>query len=112
MLTSTLGTMNNFFESTKNTIYFMFLGFILILVTFGTSIKYSGFLTLIMKVGIVAIYFYAFTIIYNSLKNIFNLDGLFMEPSMSKMRTFFLLYVAFAFFIIILVFYILYTILF
>ena len=112
MLTSTIGTMNNFFEYTKNTIYFMFLGFILILVTFGTSIKYSGFLTLIMKVGIVAIYFYAFTIIYNSLKNIFNLDGLFMEPSMSKMRTFFLLYVAFAFFIIILVFYILYTILF
>jgi hypothetical protein len=112
MLTSTLETMNGFFESTKNIIYFMFLGFILILVTFGTSIKNSGFLTLIMKIAIVGIYLYAFNIIYNSLKNIFDLNGLFMNPSMSKMRNFFLLYVLFDFFIIMLVLYILYTILF
>lgn len=112
MLTTTLEIMNNFFDSTKNTIYFMFLGFILILVTFGTSIKNSGFLTLIMKIGIVGIYLYAFNILFNSLKNIFNINGLFVDQSMSKIRTFFLLYVAFAFFIIILVAYILYTILF
>lgn len=112
MLTSTIGTMNSFFDSTKNIIYFMFLGFVLILVTFGTGIKNSGFLTLIMKVLIVVIYLYAFNVIYNSLKNIFNLNGLFVDPSMSKMRNFFLLYVLFDFFIVVLVLYILYTILF
>lgn len=112
MLTSTIEIMNNFFDSTKNTMYFIILGFILILVTFGTGIKNSKILTLIMKIGIVAIYLYAFNIVYNSLKSIFNLNGLFMDDSMSKIRTFFLLYALFAFFIIILVSYVLYTILF
>jgi len=99
-----------FFDSTQYIIYIMVLGLILVLITFGTKINEKKILSLIMKIGIVGLYLYMFTIVYRSLGSIFNMNGLFISPSLSKVKIFFILYCLFELSIVILVLYILYTI--
>ena len=99
-----------FFDSTQYIIYIMVLGLVLVLITFGTKINEKKALSLIMKIGIVGLYLYMFTIVYKSLGSIFNMNGLFLSPSMSKVKIFFILYCLFELCIVILVLYILYTI--
>ena len=99
-----------FFDSTQYIIYIMVLGLVLVLITFGTKIKDNKILSLIMKIGIVGLYLYMFTIVYKSLGSIFNINGLFISPSLSKVKIFFILYCLFELSIVILVLYILYTI--
>ena len=64
---------NNMSDKTTNTMYMMFVGFILIIFAYGTSVKNNKFFSLLIKVGIVALYLYVFTIVYQSLKNIYNI---------------------------------------
>lgn len=99
-----------FFDSTQYIIYIMVLGLVLVLITFGTKINEKKALSLIMKIGIVGLYLYMFTIVYKSLGSIFNMNGLFLSPSLSKVKIFFILYCLFELCIVILVIYILYTI--
>jgi hypothetical protein len=99
-----------FFDSTQYIIYIMVLGLVLVLITFGTKINEKKILSLIMKIGIVGLYLYMFTIVYKSLGSIFNMNGLFISPSLSKVKIFFILYCLFELCIVILVIYILYTI--
>jgi hypothetical protein len=99
-----------FFDSTQYIIYIMVLGLVLVLITFGTKINEKKILSLIMKIGIVGLYLYMFTIVYKSLGSIFNMNGLFLSPSLSKVKIFFILYCLFELCIVILVLYILYTI--
>jgi hypothetical protein len=99
-----------FFDSTQYIIYIMVLGLVLVLITFGTKINEKKILSLIMKIGIVGLYLYMFTIVYKSLGSIFNMNGLFLSPSLSKVKIFFILYCLFELCIVILVIYILYTI--
>ena len=99
-----------FFDSTQYIIYIMVLGLVLVLITFGTKINEKKALSLIMKIGIVGLYLYMFTIVYKSLGSIFNMNGLFLSPSLSKVKIFFILYCLFELCIVILVLYILYTI--
>lgn len=99
-----------FFDSTQYIIYIMVLGLVLVLITFGTKINEKKMLSLIMKIGIVGLYLYMFTVVYKSLGSIFNMNGLFISPSLSKVKIFFILYCLFELCIVILVIYILYTI--
>jgi hypothetical protein len=110
MVNGSIDSIKNFFDSTKNIIYFLILGLVLIIITYGTKINNSKLFSLIIKIGIVGLYLYVFTIIYNSLGSIFNIKGLFLDPSMSKVKSFFILYAIFEISIIMLVIYILYTI--
>jgi hypothetical protein len=110
MSNSSIDSVKNFSDSVKNITYIIILGFILIIVTYGTKISNSNFFSLILKIGIVGLYLYVFTTVYKSLSIIFNKNGLFIDPSMSKVKMFFILYCIFELAIIFLVFYILYTI--
>jgi len=110
MATNSIDSIKNFFDSTKNIIYFIILGLVLIIITYGTKINNSKLLSLIIKIGIVGLYLYVFTVIYNNLGMIFNMKGLFLDPSMSKVKSFFILYTIFELSVIMLVIYILYTI--
>jgi hypothetical protein len=77
MSNNSIDSIKNFFDSTKNIIYFIILGLILIIITYGTNINKNNFLSLIIKIGIVGLYLYIFTIVYKSLMPIFNMKGLF-----------------------------------
>lgn len=110
MSTSSIDSLKNFSDSVKNITYIIILGLVLIIITYGTKISNSIFLSLILKLGIVGIYLYVFTTVYKSLSIIFNKNGLFVDPSMSKVKMFFILYCIFELAIIFLVLYILYTI--
>ncbi len=110
MSTSSIDSLKNFSDSVKNITYIIILGLVLIIITYGTKISNSNFLSLILKLGIVGIYLYVFTTVYKSLSIIFNKNGLFVDPSLSKVKMFFILYCIFELAIIFLVLYILYTI--
>ena len=110
MSNSSIDTLKNFSDSVKNITYIIILGLLLIIITYGTKISNNGFFSLILKVGIVGLYFYVFTAVYKSLSVIFNTNGLFIDPSMSKVKLFFILYCIFEIIVIFLVFYIFYTI--
>ena len=104
--------LNNMSEKTTNTMYMMFVGFILIIFTYGTSVRNNKLFSLLIKVGIVALYLYVFTIVYQSLKNIYNINGLFITPSLNSIKIFFILFTVFEIFIVILVMYVLYSVFF
>ena len=110
MSTSSIDSLKNFSDSVKNITYIIILGLVLIIITYGTKISNGNFLSLILKLGIVGIYLYVFTTVYKSLSIIFNKNGLFVDPSLSKVKMFFILYCIFELAIIFLVLYILYTI--
>jgi hypothetical protein len=110
MSTNSIDSLKNFSDSVKNTTYIIILGLILIIVTYGTKISNNNFLSLIIKIGIVGLYLYVFTSVYKSLGIIFNTKGLFIDPSMSKVKLFFILYCIFELIVILLVVYIFYTI--
>ena len=110
MSNNSIDSLKSFSDSIKNTTYIIILGLILIIITYGTKISNSNFLSLIIKIGIVGLYLYVFTTVYKSLGIIFNTKGLFIDPSMAKVKLFFILYCLFELTVIILVAYILYTI--
>jgi len=110
MSTNSIDSLKNFSDSVKNTTYIIILGLLLIIVTYGTKISNNNFLSLIIKIGIVGLYLYVFTSVYKSLGIIFNTKGLFIDPSMSKVKLFFILYCIFELIVILLVVYIFYTI--
>ena len=110
MSNNSIDSLKNFSDSIKNTTYIIILGLILIIITYGTKISNSNFLSLIIKIGIEGLYLYVFTTDYKSLGMIFNTKGLFIDPSMSKVKLFFILYCLFELMVILLVAYILYTI--
>jgi hypothetical protein len=110
MSNNSIETLKGFSESIKNTTYIIILGLVLIVVTYGTKIGNNGFISLIIKIGIVGLYLYVFTIVYKSLGTIFNTKGLFLDPSMTKVKMFFILYCIFEIAVLILVIYIFYTI--
>lgn len=110
MSNSSIDSLKNFSDSVKNITYIIILGLLLIIVTYGTKISNNGFFSLILKLGIVGLYLYVFTAVYKSLGIIFNTNGLFIDPSMSKVKLFFILYCIFELIVIFLVFYIFYTI--
>jgi hypothetical protein len=110
MSNNSIETLKGFSESIKNTTYIIILGLVLIVLTYGTKIGNNGFISLIIKIGIVGLYLYVFTIVYKSLGTIFNTKGLFLDPSMTKVKMFFILYCIFEIAVLILVIYIFYTI--
>lgn len=110
MTTNSVDSIKSFFDSTKNIIYFITLGLVLIIITYGTNISKNQIMSLFVKIGIIMLYLYVFTIIYNSLSPIYNMKGLFIDSSMTSVRSFFLLYCLFELSLILLVFYIFYTI--
>ena len=110
MSNNSIDSLKNFSDSVKNTTYIIVVGLVLIIVTYGTKISKNSFLSLIIKIGIVGLYLYVFTNVYKSLGIIFNTKGLFLDPSMAKVKLFFILYCLFELIILILVFYIFYTI--
>ena len=107
---NSIDSIKGFFDSIKSTTYIIILGLILIIITYGTNISKNSFFSLLLKIGIVALYLYVFTLVYKSMGLIYNTKGLFLDPSMSKVKLFFLLYCLFEVTVIILVIYILYTI--
>jgi hypothetical protein len=112
MSESTSEILNNMSDKTTNTMYMMFVGFILIIFAYGTGVRNNKFFFLLMKVGIVILYLYVFTIVYKSLKNIFNINGLFTSPSLKSLKFFFLLFTIFEMCLVLLVAYILYSVFF
>lgn len=98
-----------FFDSTTNVIYFIILGLILIIIGYGTNIKKNNFISILVKIAIVALYLYIFTIVFNSLIPIYNINGLFIDPGLDKVKSFFMLYCLFLIILILLVIYIFYT---
>ena len=110
MSNNSIETLKGFSESIKNTTYIIILGLVLIIVTYGTKIINNSFTSLVIKVGIVGLYLYVFTVVYKSLGTIFNTKGLFLDPSMAKVKMFFILYCIFELAVLILVIYIFYTI--
>ena len=110
MSNNSIDSLKSFSDSVKNTTYLIIVGLVLIIVTYGTKISKSSFLSLIIKIGIVGLYLYVFTNVYKSLGIIFNTKGLFLDPSMAKVKLFFILYCLFELIVILLVAYILYTI--
>ena len=110
MSNNSVESLKGFSDSIKNTTYIIILGLVLIIITYGTKIANNSFISLIVKIGIVGLYLYVFTIVYNSLTMIFNTKGLFLDPSMSKVKLFFILYCIFEIVVLILVIYIFYTI--
>jgi hypothetical protein len=110
MSVNSVESIKGFFDSIKSTTYIIILGLVLIIITYGTNIHKNNFVSLIIKIGIVALYLYVFTTVYKSMGLIYNTKGLFLDPSMSKVKSFFLLYCLFEIIVIILVIYILYTI--
>ena len=110
MSNNSIDSLKNFSDSVKNTTYIIVVGLVLIIVTYGTKISKNSFLSLIIKIGIVGLYLYVFTNVYKSLGVIFNTKGLFLDPSMAKVKLFFILYCLFELIVLILVFYIFYTI--
>lgn len=109
MSNNSVDYIKNFFDSTANIIYFIILGLILIIIAYGTNIKKNNFISLIVRVGIVALYLYIFTIVFNSLVPIYNINGLFIDPGLDKVKSFFILYCLFQITLILLVIYIFYT---
>lgn len=107
---NSIDSIKGFFESIKSTTYIIISGLILIIITYGTNISKNNFFSLLLKIGIVALYLYVFTLIYKSMGLVYNTKGLFLDPSMSKIKMFFLLYCLFEVIVIVLVVYILYTI--
>lgn len=105
-------SLNNMSGKTTNTMYMMFAGFLLIIFTYGTGVKNNKFLSLIMKLGIVILYMFAFNIVYKSLKNIYNINGLFTAPSLINLKLFFGLLTVFEIFIVLLIMYVLYSVFF
>jgi hypothetical protein len=112
MSESTSDILINMSDKTTNTMYMMFVGFILIIFAYGTGVRNNKFLSLMMKVGIVALYLYVFTIVYKSLKNIFNINGLFTTPSLNSLKIFFMLFTVFEICLVLLVAYVLYSVFF
>jgi hypothetical protein len=112
MSEATSEILNNMSDKTTNTMYMMFVGFILIIFAYGTGVRNNRFFFLLMKVGIVVLYLYVFSIVYKSLKNIFNINGLFTSPSYTSLKIFFLLFTVFEVCIILLVAYVLYSVFF
>ena len=110
MSNNSIETLKGFSESIKNTTYIIILGLVLIIVTYGTKIANNSFTSLVIKVGIVGLYLYVFTVVYKSLGTIFNTKGLFLDPSMAKVKMFFILYCIFEIAVLLLVIYIFYTI--
>jgi hypothetical protein len=110
MSNNSIDSLKSFSDSIKNTTYIIILGLILIIVTYGTKISNNNFLSLIIKIGIVGLYLYVFTSVYKSLGIIYNTKGLFIDPSMAKVKLFFIMYCLFELIVILLVAYILYTI--
>lgn len=110
MTINSVDSIKNFFDSTKNIIYFITLGLVLIIVTYGTNISKNQLMSLFVKIGIIMLYLYVFTMIYKSLSPIYNMKGLFIDSSMTRVRSFFLLYCLFELSLILLVIYIFYTI--
>ena len=110
MSNNSIDSLKSFSDSIKNTTYIIILGLILIIVTYGTKISNNNFLSLIIKIVIVGLYLYVFTSVYKSLGIIYNTKGLFIDPSMAKVKLFFILYCLFELIVILLVAYILYTI--
>ena len=110
MSNNSIDSLKSFSDSIKNTTYIIILGLILIIVTYGTKISNNNFLSLIIKIGIVGLYLYVFTSVYKSLGIIYNTKGLVIDPSMAKVKLFFILYCLFELIVILLVAYILYTI--
>jgi hypothetical protein len=110
MSNNSIESLKSFSDSVKNTTYIIILGLVLIVITYGTKICNSGFISLIIKVGIVGLYLYVFTVVYKSLGTVFNTKGLFLDPSMAKVKMFFILYCIFELAVLILVIYIFYTI--
>jgi hypothetical protein len=110
MSNNSVESLKGFSDSIKNTTYIIILGLVLIIITYGTKIANNSFISLIIKVGIVGLYLYVFTVVYKSLDIIFNTKGLFLDPLMSKVKLFFILYCIFEIVVLILVIYIFYTI--
>ena len=110
MSNNSIDSLKSFSDSVKNTTYLIIVGLVLIIVTYGTKISKNSFISLIIKIGIVGLYLYVFTNVYKSLGIIFNTKGLFLDPSMAKVKLFFILYCLFELTVIILVAYIFYTI--
>lgn len=110
MSNNSIDSLKSFSDSIKNTTYLIILGLVIIIVTYGTKISKNNFLSLVIKIGIVGLYLYVFTTVYKSLGVIFNTKGLFLDPSMTKVKLFFILYCLFELIVLILVFYIFYTI--
>jgi len=110
MSNNSIDSLKSFSDSVKNTTYLIIVGLVLIIVTYGTKISKNSFISLIIKIGIVGLYLYVFTNVYKSLGIIFNTKGLFLDPSMAKVKLFFILYCLFELIVLILVFYIFYTI--
>ena len=110
MSNTSIDSLKSFSDSVKNTTYLIIVGLVLIIVTYGTKISKNSFFSLIIKIGIVGLYLYVFTTVYKSLGIIFNTKGLFLDPSMAKVKLFFILYCLFELIVLILVFYIFYTI--
>lgn len=109
MTNNSVNYIKSFFDSTSNVIYYIVLGLLLIVITYGTSINKSKGVSLLIKTIIVGLYLYIFTVVFNSLSPIYSLDGLFLDSSLTKVRFFFLLYCVFLIVLIILIFYIFYT---
>ena len=110
MSNNSVNYIKSFFDSTSNVIYFVVLGLLLIVITYGTGIIKSGGMSLLIKTVIVGLYLYIFTIVFKSLTPIYNINGLFLDTSLSKVKFFFLLYCLFLIALVLLIFYIFYTI--
>ena len=90
MSNNSVNYIKSFFDSTSNVIYFVVLGLLLIVITYGTGISRSRGISLLTKIGIVGLYLYIFTIVFKSLTPIYNINGLFLDSSLTKVKSFFI----------------------
>lgn len=111
-MTNIISFVHTIFDNVNKFIYIIAGVFILIIITYGTSIKNSKFLSLLLKVAIVCMYFYLFSMNYRYLKTLFDTTGIFSNPELSKLKSFFFLFALFEISLVVVIMYVLYTILF
>jgi hypothetical protein len=111
-MTNILNYFHNIFDVANKFIYILVAAFFLIIITYGTAIRNNKLLSLICKIGIVGIYFYLFTTNYKYIKTLFSTTGIFMNPALSKLKTFLFLFTIFEVSLVVIIMYVLYTILF
>jgi hypothetical protein len=111
-MTNIVSFIHNIFDVANKFIYGLVAAFILIIITYGTSIKNSKIFSLLFKISIVVIYFYLFTINYRYIKKLFDTTGIFSNPELSKLRIFLFLFTLFEISLVVVIMYVLYTILF
>ena len=102
----------SFLDKTKYVLYITCTAYFLILLFIISPFKFTGFFDYIIKFIIIALLSFALLRNYNSLKHLYKIPGIFNNPNLSKIKTYFILNIFYTLLIGLLAIYVLYIIFF